>query len=53
MCPMCECTITEEPPRVCPRCGWELFQLDESDPWVTSVRLDIVPRLGESVGQTP
>ncbi len=31
MFPMCERTIGEDPPRVCPRCGWEPAR---SDRWM-------------------
>jgi len=30
MCPMCDHAIGDDPPAVCPRCGWELLQLDET-----------------------
>lgn len=36
MCPMCERAIGEDTPRVCPHCGWELLELEESAMWARS-----------------
>ncbi len=51
MCPMCERTIGEDTPRVCPHCGWELLQLEESPTWVTTVGAGVIPRLVEPAAQ--
>lgn len=38
MCPMCDHAIGDDPPAVCPRCGWELLQLEESPVRVAGIR---------------
>ncbi len=51
MCPMCDHAIGDDPPAVCPRCGWDLLHLDESPAWVTSLEAGMIPRLVEPAGQ--
>lgn len=51
MCPMCDEAIEEDPPAVCPRCGWELLQLDESPAWVSTLEVGMNPRLVEPAGE--
>lgn len=53
MCPMCDHAIGDDPPAVCPRCGWDLLQLDESPAGVTSPEAGMNPRLVEPAGQNP
>ena len=51
MCPMCDEAIGDDPPAVCPRCGWELLQLEESPAWVSTLEASMNPRLVEPASQ--
>jgi len=48
---MCDQAIGDDPPAVCPRCGWELLQLEESPAWVSTLEAGMNPRLVEPASQ--
>lgn len=52
MCPMCERATGEDTPRVCPHCGWELLELEETPVRVAEIctpgpRVIAAPSIGQ------
>jgi hypothetical protein len=49
---MCDQAIGDDPPAVCPRCGWELVELDETPVRVAEIgtpapRVIAAPSIGQ------